>query len=301
MPLHLLQKGLKLSHLRLMAALASQHRIGEAADQVGITRPAASRLMSEIEHLTNQPMHQRVGRGIVLTDAGLSLARRAARIIQEIDSAGRELDEMQQGRGGHVRIGAVTGAALDKVLPALAQLPDLRSRVEVATSDVLANMILDGELDFALSRLPDGFDPDMFDFTAIGSEPVTLLVRQGHPLLSVQPTPQDMLQFPWILPQSDAILRQAVEAQLKQQGLPLPDVPLETSSFLVTITRLRQSDAIAPVGVATAADFAGAGMPIRRLPETFGFALSPYGIVTQAGAVLTPAAARVRQAMLAAG
>ena len=111
---HLLRKGLKLSHLRLMAALADTQQLTQAAASIGISQPAASRLVTEIERIIGAVVHERTGRGIGLTAIGRALALRAQRVRLELDDAARDLAEVAAGGVGHVRIGTVTGAANSK-------------------------------------------------------------------------------------------------------------------------------------------------------------------------------------------
>ncbi|EKD61878.1 MAG: putative transcriptional regulator, lysR family, possibly activator of the expression of chvE protein, partial [uncultured bacterium] len=66
----LAQRGLKLSHLRLLAALADTGQISQAAERIGVAQPAASRLLAEVERIVGQPVHQRTGRGMALTAVG---------------------------------------------------------------------------------------------------------------------------------------------------------------------------------------------------------------------------------------
>jgi DNA-binding transcriptional LysR family regulator len=83
-PLHqnvLLSKGLKLTHLRMLAAFSDSAQIGIAAEQMGITQPAASRLLAEVERICGQKVHYRAGRGVELTEVGQALAARAMRIL----------------------------------------------------------------------------------------------------------------------------------------------------------------------------------------------------------------------------
>ncbi|MBB4067226.1 helix-turn-helix domain-containing protein [Gellertiella hungarica] len=58
----LLQRGLKLSHLRLLEALSESSQISDAARRLGIAQPAASRLLGEIERIVGRPVHERTGR-----------------------------------------------------------------------------------------------------------------------------------------------------------------------------------------------------------------------------------------------
>ena len=115
----LLHRGLKISHLRLLAALGETGQIGQAAGRIGVTQPAASRLLAEVEGIVGSPVHTRSGRGITLTAVGEALAIRAQRVQMELRDAARDMAEIVAGGAGHVRIGAVTGPALDRVLPSL--------------------------------------------------------------------------------------------------------------------------------------------------------------------------------------
>jgi len=297
---HLLKRGLKLSHLRLMAAIAASGQIGTAARDLGITQPAASRLLAETEAIIGQPMHLRAGRGVALTPAGPALARRAGRIMLEINEAARDIGEVSDGSSGHVRIGSVTGPAMDRVLPALRAarlaLPGVTVEVDVATSDLLGEQLLAGRIDFALARLPDGHDPALFDIRILGDEPVCLVVRRGH-RLAQEPTlnPGMLMDYDWVLPGPGTILRRAVLARLSDLGLREPPGRLATSSFLLTLAMLQQSNAIAPLANAVAASFAQtADAAYAVLPIDLGIRVAPYGLITRAASRLTPAAERIR-------
>ena len=70
---HLFNRGLKISHIRLLSALADTGQISKAANRIGVTQPAASRLLAEIERIVGQPVHRRTGRGMALTVVGKAL------------------------------------------------------------------------------------------------------------------------------------------------------------------------------------------------------------------------------------
>lgn len=300
----LLRRGLKLSHLRLVVAISETGQVGAAADRLGITQPAASRLLAELERITGQPVHMRTGRGIALTDQGIALARRGKRVLLEISDAGRDIHETGAGLHGHVRIGAVTGPALDHVLPAFraAQLsmPEATFSVEVSPSDTLAMRVLDGQLDFSISRVPDGQDAAAFDFTRLESEKVCLLVRRDHPLTRVPDlTAQALMGYDWLLPEVGAILRRTVDTRLAELGLPKPRVRLATSSFLLILSLVRQTDSIAPVALAVGRQFGSdPTASIVSLPLQLGIEVEPFGLLLRADALLPPAAARIRDLIL---
>lgn len=300
----LLQRGLKLSHLRLLDALSDSGQISDAARRLGIAQPAASRLLGEVERIVGRPVHERTGRGVVLTPIGEALALRAKRVHMELRDAAREMQEIDMGHVGHVRIGSVTGPALDRVLPALRTArvtqPKVTFEVIVATSDVLCQNLLNGRIDFAIARLPVGPERLMFRAQTIAPEPVSLMVRKGHPLEREVPLePAQLMQYDWVMPGPESLLSQTVLARLRALKLPEPTQRFSTASFLLTLALIQQSNAIAPLAHAVCAAFThGPDAPYRVLPAELGIEVEPFGFITRTDTVLTPAASRMAQLLL---
>ena len=306
---HLLRKGLKLSHLRLMAALADTQQLTQAAASIGISQPAASRLVTEIERIIGAVVHERTGRGIGLTAIGRALALRAQRVRLELDDAARDLAEVAAGGVGHVRIGTVTGAALHRVLPALQverqNHPSVTVDVVVAASDALCDQLLSGRLDFAVGRLPQDSraqdaQAQMLAYHQMEAEPLALIVRRGHPLLSGDLSPASVLQCDWLMPGADSLMTRAVLARLLALGLPAPRVHVSTTSFMVILALLQHSDDVATVARATALQLAGgADAALAILPLDLGITVEPFGMISRQGVSLTPAAQRLADRVIA--
>jgi DNA-binding transcriptional LysR family regulator len=297
----LLRKGLKLSHLRLFAALADAPQITSAALHLGISQPAASRLAAEAQRITGAILYIRSPSGIALTPAGSALARRARRILLEFDQTDRELAEVSETARGNVYIGTVTGPALEHVLPAVRQarlnVPRVSVNVQVATSNVLGAALVAGRLDFALARLPSGDDARLFRALPVGPEPISLIVRAGHPMLrQLDSPPERLVDFDWVLPLEGGLLRTTIEKRLLELGLPLPRKVINTSSFLFTIAAVRQTNAIAAVSTAVADFFSSFSTGeadqngIVQLPYDFLGRVEPYSLLTIVDRELTPAA-----------
>ena len=284
-------RRLKPVQLRLLAELSQVGALGLAAAGIGVAQPAASRLLAEMEELLG------------LTEVGLALARRAARIEIELADAARELAEAATGRAGVVRVGAVTGPALSLVMPVLIalqrDLPEFRAEVTVATSLNLCEQVRDGRLDFALARLSPG--ETQLEARILAVEPLSLVVRRGHPLL-VRPilSLDDLMSYDWVMGDDETLLTQTVVSRLTELGLPQPKRRISTSSFLFTLALLNQTDAIAPLATPVVDSFAGnPSVPFVSLPIDLGLAVAPFSLVTRAGAQMTPSAQRLIEAVLA--
>ena len=301
----LAQRGLKLVHLRLLAALGETRQIGLAAGKVGVSQPAASRLLAEVEQIVGGPVHLRTGRGIALTAVGDALAIRAQRVQMELRDAARDMAEIAAGGSGHVRIGAVTGPALDRVLPALRAVrlaqPQVTVEVIVATSDILCQQLLSGRIDFAIGRMAEGQERQLLHNLPIAAEPVSLIVRRGHPLDRDKPfAPMDLLTYDWIMPGPESILCRAVLARLSELRMQHPPQSLSTASFLLTLALLQQSNAIAPLARAVCNTFAsGPDAAYIQLPIDLGIEVPPFGLLTRRNMVLTPVAQRLADLILA--
>lgn len=293
----LIRRGLKLSHLRLLSVLAETGQIRAAATQLAMTQPAASRLLAELDTITGAKLYQRHPRGVVLTPFGIKLASWAGKILRDLDAADREIGEMEAGQSGFVSIGSVTGPALDLVLPVLRQVrvthPNIASNIFVDTSDKLGELLLSERLDFFVGRIPPDADHGRFEARPVGPEPMTLIVRQDHPLIRTGSSSlADCVEYDWVLQAPGGVLRRTVETYILSKGLPLPHRVFSTSSTLMTLAIISQSNAIAALSEAVADFFSkpdGLNARIATLPAAPDLAVAPYSLLRSRDRPLSPA------------
>lgn len=301
----LVRRGLRFSQLRLMVALKEIGQISGAAAHIAMTQPAASRLLSELESAVGAQLYKRHPRGITLTTSGELLARRAQEILRQLDDSHVEIARIESGARGMVRIGAVSGPALEIVLPAILTLrttyPEIEISVEVDTSDKLAESLLARESDFYIGRLPDGLDARAVRMDEIGLEPVSLIARSDHPLVGKADIDlEDCLNFDWVMQSAGGLLRRTVEAYLLHHGYAPPAGVVSTSSLLLTLAIIRNTSAIAPVSRSVARLYGDAEMPggaIRALPVAADMVVAPFSLVQRRNDDPSPAARRVLDAI----
>lgn len=297
---------LKVPQLRLIAAIARQGQLGLAARDCGLSQPAASRMLAEIESLTGARVAERHARGLTLTPLGRMLARRADALITGLGDLSREIEEMKRGARGAAAVGAVTGGALGHVVPAVerlkAEAPGASVTIEVAPSDQLARELLAGRLDFALGRLPPGVDPADFDTIPARGEDLRLMVHATHPLAARAPVRlSDLGAERWVIQPRGTPIRAAVETAFHEDGAALPQDVTDTASLLVMLAMVAGSGAIAPVADEVmqllAGPRVGAQMVALRLDRKVSVA--PYFLLTRRGRQLSPLADRLRGLVIA--
>ncbi|OWJ79467.1 LysR family transcriptional regulator [Haematobacter genomosp. 1] len=293
--------ALKLSQFRLIAAIAEHGRLQSAAEALALTQPAASRMLSEIERIVGAPLFERHPRGMAPTLLGRILIRRAQGMMTAMTDLSREVQEMTEGRGGLVRAGAVTGPAVGYVVPAVRKLkalaPDVELRLDVGPSPQLVRGLEAGEYDFVVARLPGDADAAAFEITAGQVEMVHFVVRDGHPLGGAADVPVTALSdHPWIIQERGTPIRLAVERALLRNNATVPADVIATSSLVLMIALLRDSDAIGPMAseVAALLTHGGRASGLTTLKLAMPVIVPPYDVLTIRGRALSPAARRLR-------
>ena len=292
-----LASRLTLKHLRLIAAVAEHRQLSLAAHAMTLTQPAASRLLAEIEVLVGAPLFERHPRGMEPTPMGAGLAQRARTIIEALADAAEEAEQLRFGRGGVVRIGAVTGAAVGIVVPVLRRLkalaPNAEVHVKVAMSEELIGDLMALRLDMVLGRLPATARTADFDLVPASGELVRVVANRGHPLAG-RPSVglADLSSVPWVMQGPGAPVRRAVEEAFVHAAAPLPRDITNTASLLVVLAMLRDGDVVTPLSHEVAELLTGQQPGLVILPVVERIAVAPYALVTLRDRRLTPVAAR---------
>lgn len=294
-----LASRLMLKHLRLIAAVVEHGQLSIAAQALGMTQPAASRTLAQAEAQVGSALFDRNARGMVLTDVGEALARRARNIVDELADASEEVELLRLGRGGVVRIGAVTGAAVGYVVPAIRQLkrlaPGAEVHVRIAASEELIAELLAQRHDLVMSRIPPSTPSGRFVLHRAAGERVFLVVRGDNPAVGRGPVSLvDLVHQEWVMQGPGTPIRRAVEEAFLSQGSPLPRNVTNTTSLLMTLALLRDPEVVTAVSQEVALLLTESRSDLIILPLRDPILLAPYSLVTLRDRRLSPVAARCR-------
>lgn len=245
-------RSLRPVQLRLITAVDRHGKLRLAADSCGMTTPAASRMLAEIETQLGMELFERTPKGMLATPAGRVLAKHARKLAFDIDQMAQEFGAHLNGTGGSVHVGAVTGGALSATIPAILKLkqesPNVEVSVDVSSSAQLMRGLGAGDYDFTLSRVgPHDYSRE-FDIQPARNEAVLLMVRRDHPLAGADVVSLSQLQDQlWTMQDRGAPIRHALEIAFHQEGVALPTNLIKTASVVAIMALLRDSDVIAVV------------------------------------------------------
>jgi DNA-binding transcriptional LysR family regulator len=149
---------MQVQQLAYFAAVARTRHFTRAAELVGVSQPTLSKQIRVLENSLGSPLFVRNRGQIELTSAGEALLPHAQRILIDVESAQRSVDEVAGLRRGRVRLGA-TPSVCDGLLPDLLtgfheRHPDIDLEVQEAGSRVLTRELGQGRLDLALLIVP---------------------------------------------------------------------------------------------------------------------------------------------------
>jgi DNA-binding transcriptional LysR family regulator len=288
---------LHLKHLRLIAAIAQHRQVSLAADALGMTQPAASRTLAEAEARVGVPLFERHPRGMLLTDAGEGLARRARNILDELNDAADEVERLRLGRGGIVRIGAVTGAAVGYVVPAIRALkiqsPEAEVHVDVAISEELISGLLALRHDMILGRVPLRMAPAGLSMQRARGERVQIVASADHAAAGQDAVSLvDLVGAEWVMQGPGAPIRRAVEEAFLNLGAPLPGNVTNTTSLLMALAQLRSPAVVTPVSQEVAHLLTAGRSDLVILPVREPILVAPYSLITLRDRRLSPVAVR---------
>ncbi|ALN90800.1 MULTISPECIES: LysR substrate-binding domain-containing protein [Lysobacter] len=303
-PVKLLKASrLKTRHLQLLLHLYEHRSVVRAADAADMTQPAASKLLSEMEHILGVPLFERHARGVEPTWYGQALIRRARSALSEIGRAHHEIEAMRSGRMGQAAIGTVVNPGTNLVPQAIAAVkrdfPDILIRVDMDYSRPLVAKLLGGQLDIVIGRIlgPEGAGD--LEFEPLADEPHSVIVRAGHPLTQRnEVTYADLLEYGWIMPPAASILRTRLDSMFLEHGLAPPQNIIETASLPLIIHLLRYGDLLTALPAESVAPYIQTAQ-MQVLPIDLRVRMEFFGIIRRRDQQLSPGAECVLQALRA--
>ena len=284
---------LRTRQLLLLEALGRENNLGRAAAGLGMSQPAATKLLQQVEDAVGARLFTRLARGMEPTPSGEVLVRYARQALVDFGFAREQVAALQSGLRGRLRLGTVPGALPQLLAPALSafqrQHPRVAVSVLVETSDVMIALLERGEVDLVLGRPTDRHTDEDLAIEPLLAEPQVAVVRVGHPLLVGQPTLEDLVQWPWVLQPPGSPQRSRFESVLREAGLHARLDIIETASTVATTVLLEASDMAAIMPASLAAHYARLGV-LRVVPLELPLRVPSIHLITRRHRELSPAA-----------
>ncbi|MBN8997625.1 MAG: pca operon transcription factor PcaQ [Rhizobiales bacterium] len=287
----MLDPRIKLRHINAFLETVRLGGVARAGGALGMTQPAVSRALAELEEFLGIPLFDRSRRSLVLTAAGEMFARFAQAGLATLQQGVDALEAVRSGQQV-VAFGTLPTAEVRIVPEALKRFARgplaSRTRIESGPSPYLLGLLRMAAIDFVVGRLASPEAMDGLSFEHLYSEHLALVVRPGHPLAGrVTLTLAEAAAYPLLMPPRGAIIRPALDALLIAGGVGrlAGEVESVSNSFGRAYTLI--SDVVWAISESVVGGDLASGA-LHRLPVDSRATLGPIGITTRTGVDLPP-------------
>ena len=290
---------IKLRHIACFLEVTRCKSVVGAADALNISQPAATKTIQELEQILGANLFDRSRRKLFLTGFGEVFYRHASTSIaalrQGIEAAGGTHE------AAFVKVGALPTVSA-RILPEAVRAftsdnSGVRVRIVTGPNDYLLTLLRTGDVDLVIGRMAEPHTMIGLSFEHLYFERVALIVRPGHPLLSVRDFDLSLIEkYQILMPTSGSVIRPFVERMLWGHGLTALRDEVETVSDAFGRAYVRQSDAIWIISEGVVAEDVAEGQ-LALLPIDTSDTLGPVGLTTRADTVPTFAASMLMQAV----
>jgi LysR family nitrogen assimilation transcriptional regulator len=219
-----------LKQLEAFVHVAELGSFTRAAITLDTNQPALSRLVRQLEVELRHNLLERNGRGVSLTPAGQRMLSHAKGILQQVQRASQDLDELRGTSGGHFGVGVTPSfakVATNRLVHSFREsFPGATISVAQGLSTHLIEWLMMGRIDVAV--LYDTFDTPLIDKRTVHTEELFLIGprtdgsdnQPGVAEPSMVPL-RDIVKYPLIIPGRMHAIRRMVESAAAEQGVRL--------------------------------------------------------------------------------
>lgn len=288
---------MRIEDASVFLALADLQNVRRAAERMGLTQSAVTKVLQRLEDEFGLKLAERGGSGVVLTDAGALLRTQAESLLASYQSLRNEMAAAHSSQKGIVRIGTVPALLDVKLLPVLSewrrQYPSLLLQISAKVSDELIRMVSEGQLDLAIcSSLMPRADLQSLN---LGLQRYHVVSRAGHAFAQTPTVSMtELSKAEWLLPGPTVGMRLWVEAAFAQCGLPAPLTVVQTDTSTAQFSSLIKSSNLI-TALMTPMFHSPAAEGLVELPFNASTNIQPLVLLSRRAAYLSPATVVLRE------
>ncbi|SBS25236.1 HTH-type transcriptional regulator GbpR [Marinomonas aquimarina] len=244
-----LKNHLEWRHLMVLEAVCRLGSASVAAEALGITQPAVSKTLKEVENMVRQPLFERMRHGLLPLSAAKQLAALFLRTLPIAQSLQQTLQSQPNELSGRLSVGMLSFSCQDIVPIAFASIfkqhPRIRLQAMQGPYHMLANALVQGEIDCFLGLLRTGpIHPDLIEIPLLHAQ-YALIARADHPIHHKATSLKDLTDERWIVARHGTPIREYFETLFHSIDNKPPIQAIEMLTFASSEELVIHSDAIA--------------------------------------------------------
>jgi LysR family transcriptional regulator, low CO2-responsive transcriptional regulator len=240
-----------LHQLRVFQAAVKSGGFTRAGEELHLSQSTVSQHIKLIEEELGCPLFMRVGKRVLVTEAGSVLLQYAERIFRDLKNAEMAIREMNSLRRGTVRLG-VGPTTLAYRLPHVLRdykrrFPDIDLIVLSGTTEFLIGALRSQHLDLAVV-MRTGPQPGL-TMAPLGREELVIVLNRGHPLARQRTLdPADLGSLRFILYEKNTAMQVLIDRFFESLGVtPRIDMEVENNEAIKSLVRVGLGASILPL------------------------------------------------------
>jgi len=287
--------------MQLLAALARHKHFARAADECGISQPAFSARIRNLEASLKAPIVRRGNRFMGFTEEGEIVLKWAHKLLADADGLRQDIEQAKGALSGKLRIGVVpTALAYVARLPAIlrADHPDMAVHIISATSQQIARGLEDFTLDAGITYLDEELPKSLHVDPLYDEQYVLLCPPDLAPRAKGDATWAEAANVPLSLLTPDMRNRRIIDEVFRSIDLS-PTPVMETNAFTAALAQVA-TGAAATIATKLLADGLPVGKNTVRLNLIDPVVTKPIGLVVAERDPTPPAVIALRKVACAA-
>jgi molybdate transport repressor ModE-like protein len=284
---------------RSLLSVAEHGAITTAARALGVTQPALSRRIQQLEELIGAPLLTRSRQGIALTEAGRISVQEGRELVERFDRLRQKVQAFQRLELGVVRLGGGATAVAFVLPPIIAAFkkrhPEVRFEVREQGSREVETDVREERLELGIATLP--LRSDECEISAVREDRIVLVVGKSHPLARFASISANRLQGASVVGfEAGSEIRRIIDAALTEAGVHV-EVTMELRSIPAILEMVARTDSLAFVSELGTAHH---GPDVRVLPVRDLRIKRQLALIRRLGRPLSPASAAFAEMVSAA-
>jgi len=194
-------RRMKLTSLRALVAAIEEGSLRSAARRLGVSQPALTKLIRELERELATSLLLRSTTGVLATAQGKVLYERAVAAERELSDAVEQIHQLGGRMTGALTIGAVPLAVMTLIPETLRtfglEFPQIQLRIIEELYIQQLTALRKGEVDVAVGPVPEDLPPGEFAAEPLMPIDMVPVVRKGSPFARARRL-ADLAQAPWV-------------------------------------------------------------------------------------------------------
>lgn len=211
-------------YLRIFAEVCKHQSVTRAAEALEIAQPTVSAAISQLEKYYGIQLFARINQRLTLTQSGRLLYEQALRVLNEFDN----FEKLAQGEHAAKKLSIGSSLTIGQyILPKIIKkakklYPDLEITSQINQAKTIENMVLHGDLDFALIETA----PTSYSLYAepFSKDRMVAAAGTGYKVENNTITPQNIGQYAFILREKGSAARDFVDDYLAEHKLSITPV-----------------------------------------------------------------------------